>query len=41
MPGGRIGQQEEAMLGVLEEISQILDAPGLGGFANPFLFLVE
>jgi len=28
-------------LGLTAEISQISDVPGLGGFANLFLFLVE
>jgi len=36
-----IGRREEAILGVSAEISQISDAPGLDGFANLFLYLLE
>jgi hypothetical protein len=38
---GGIGQQEGAILAMSAEISQILNAPGLDGVANLFLFLVE
>jgi len=38
---GRIDRREGAILGVSAEISQISGVPGLAGFANLFLFLVE
>jgi hypothetical protein len=38
---GMTGGKREATLGMLAGFSQISAVPGLGGFANLFLFLVE
>jgi len=38
---GRIDQREGAILGVSAGVSQNSDSPGLDGFANLFLYLLE